>query len=246
MKICIIGHPRTRSSHLMEILSFYHGIPIIGEDLNEHCSKLSDKSWVRTASPDDLPDRYVSNYTNILTKNKRISTGIIRLHPTQISLMPAAGTVFDFNMFNFTQYDKIYITTRNNILEMISSYVVSTTLKKFTYKSQDELYKNIQPITIGARDYYCIKILMYSELILKHLKEYFQKHNIEYTELDYDTIPNYLETHFPNIHTTHVETNYDYESIVTNYIKIPELCEEFKDSIHAAFYQANPQLKENK
>ena len=78
MKICVIGHPRTRSSHLMEVLSNFYQIPIIGEDLNEHCNKLRDGSWVRTGSPDDLPDQYIKNYNHILTKNPAIKPKPIR------------------------------------------------------------------------------------------------------------------------------------------------------------------------
>ena len=63
MKICIIAHPRTRSSHLLETLAFYYKIPIIGEDLNNQYNKIRTVNFVRTEEPMAEPDGYMANYT---------------------------------------------------------------------------------------------------------------------------------------------------------------------------------------
>ena len=244
MKICVIGHPRTRSSHLLETLSFYFKVPIIGEDLNDYYNKLTTVDFVRTEVPVDEPLNYIRNFNILVKKTQRLKDGVIRIHPTQLSLLPANGQVFDFSMFDFKQYDKIYITTRSNLSELVGSYIVSSLLNHFTYKSKDELYKNIKPKTINPDQYYYIKMLMYSDLILTHLKAYFKKHKIECVELEYDTIPDYIETNFPGIVSSHIETNYDYSSLITNYTEIPSICKNLKDIVNTAFYQANPTLKE--
>jgi hypothetical protein len=244
MKICIIAHPRTRSSHLLETLAFYYKIPIIGEDLNNQYNKIRTVNFVRTEEPMAEPDGYMANYTMLVKKNQRLSNGVIRIHPTQLSLLPANGQVLDFDFFDFKQYDKIYITTRLNLSEMVASYFVSSILDQFTYKSVDELHTDIKPMSIHKLHHYYIKMLLYSELIVKHLKEYFQKNNIDWEELDYADIPKYLKTNFPGIASSHVETNYDYRSIVTNYDSIPDICKNLYSIITPEFYKANPQLKE--
>lgn len=244
MKICVIGHPRTRSSHLLETLSFYHKVPIIGEDLNELYNKIRTVDFVRTEIPVSEPATYLPSLTILVRKNQRLPEGVIRIHPTQLSFLPANGQVLDFDFFNFKQYDKIYITTRNNLSEIVASYFVSSMLGQFTYKSVDELRTDVKPMAITSDHYFYIKMLLYSELIVKHLKVYFEKNNIAWEELDYDEIPKYLDLHFPGIVSSHVETNYDYRSLVSNYDTIPSICEQLYSIITPEFYRANPTLKE--
>lgn len=244
MKICVIGHPRTRSSHLLETLSFYHQVPIIGEDLNELYNKIRTVDFVRTEVPMPEPKNYMASFNILVKKNQRLPNGVIRIHPTQLSLLPANAKVLDFNFFDFNQYDKIYITTRLNLSEIVASYFVSSLLNRFTYKSVDELYTNIAPMSIAEDHYFYIKMLMYSNLILKHLKEYFKQNNIDWEELDYNDIPTYIDRNFPGIVSSHVETHYDYKSIVPNYDEIPAICKHLYSIVTPEFYRANPHLKE--
>jgi hypothetical protein len=241
MKICVIGHPRTRSSHLMETMSFFYDIPIVGEDINELYKKLYTGLFTVNEVPQPVPDNYLDTFKNLLDIIKNSSSGIVRLHPTQLSLIPCRGKVLDFNLFEFNQYDKIIFTTRLNLADLISSYFVGQHLKRMTYKSVDEVQTNIAPKEFTSWYNFQIKMLQYSELIATHLKAYLNEHSISWEQYDYDDIPAYLETTYPGVKTTHVETKYNYPTLVTNYDELVTIYDALKPTIITAFYKENPQ-----
>jgi len=218
MKACVIGFPRSRSSILLETISLFYNIPLLGEDINELTEDL--KTPPSTAS-----------YQALLKKYLNAKDGVIRFHPFQIHEMPREEMRSNFELFNFEQYDKIYITYRESVADIIASNFVARRLKKYTYKSKDQLITDIPKMTLSIESHAVVKDQIYFEGIVEQLKQYFTLHNISFEELYYNDIPKYLVDHFPGVTSFHVETNYDYKSIIENYDDIVPLYEFYKKQI---------------
>ena len=208
MKCCIIGFPRSRSSMLLETISLFYKIPILGEDINQllNTFKFSDT---------------LSTHSLLLKKLLRTKLGVIRLHPLQISYPTWKNAESlellykDFELYNFKHYDKIYFTFRESVSDIIASEVVAKTVGKYTYMSLDDLLKNIDPIEFNNDQ--MISSHIYSENLVMQLKKYLKENGIVSEDLYYNEIPNYVKTQFPTVKTNHVETHYDYKKIITNY-----------------------------
>jgi hypothetical protein len=75
------------------------------------------------------------------------------------------------------------------------------------------------------------------------MKKYFDSLDIKYTELEYNEIPKYIESNFPNVKSNHVETNYDYKNIVKDYDKLEDMYYQDKDIVVEKFYNKNTHLE---
>jgi hypothetical protein len=157
MKICVIGFARSRSSILLETISLFHNIPLLGEDINDITQDLK--------TPPSAPA-----YKLLLDKYLKTEHGVIRFHPFQLHEMPKSDMHSNFDLFNFEQYDKIYITYREDVSEVIASNFVARKLKKYTYKSKSDIVTDIPTMEIiGNHD--VIKDQIYFEAIVDSLNE---------------------------------------------------------------------------
>lgn len=212
MKICIIGFPRSRSSLLLDTISMFHGLPILGEDINEIMDKRVD---------------YFKKIQVLLENIRNTDKGVIRLHPLQFASDPVA--LANLSWFNFEQYDKIYFTFRESAIDNIASNFVAETLKKFTYKSQDEVLESPGPFYFRDKDFWHVRDYFDSMRIANYIKAYMAENNLQYEELYYNDIPQYVEEHFPGVKSNHTETHYNYKHAVMNYNDIEKLYTRMKD-----------------
>ena len=231
MKICIIGFPRSRSSLLLETISKYYSIPLLGEDINSIGKTIPMRDWIADTVLPPPPDSYYTGLKLLLLMHNRKQEGVIRLHPLQLSFMPYSAGIINFDIVNFKQYDTIYFTSRNDV-DTVASLFVAGQLNTFTYKSKDAVFKNIAKMTITDNE--TIRTHIISEIVVDKLKKYLATNNINFTELDYDMIPQYIEGKYPDAKSYHVETNYDYKSIITNYDDIDAMLVEQRAVIHSA------------
>lgn len=216
----------------MDIIRYYYKIPLLGEDFNKLNNNFS-KNQFNYKFYKTLLNGYCKQLEN---KNE----GLIRLHPTQLSFIPHSLEIVDFSKLALMRYDKIYFTVRKNIADNISSLFVATTLKAFTYHDKQEVHKNIQPITLTSSEYFSsIEMLLYSEFIMNNLKEYLTSHQVGWEELDYDDIPLHISETYKNTPAIHVETEYDYRNIVTNYDELQSIYEHIKPEAYRKFCSHN-------
>jgi phosphoenolpyruvate synthase/pyruvate phosphate dikinase len=186
---------------LLETISIFYNIPIIGENINDLNNML--------VNPSNLI------YKEALAHNETIKDSVIRYHPLQLLERPYVEINSDLNLFNFKQYDKIYFTFRNPV-DAIASEFVAETVNRWTYKSKEDLI-NIKPISLNEDYHKVIKEHIYSERLVKKIKEYFIINDIKSIDIFYEDIPQYLIDNFPGANTFHIETNYDYRKILSNY-----------------------------
>jgi hypothetical protein len=240
MKICLIGFTRSRSSIVLETISNFHQIPILGQEFNEHLPKLlPNRDWMEDTSSPAVPDDHLVEVKLSLKEINDCNEGIVRYHPDQLSFIPFSGAMLDLDLFNFKHYDKIIFTVRHDVAAMIGSRFIATVLNQWTYNFQSQV-KTVSPRTINNLDYYHIKLTLYNKLVVDHLKKYFAKNDILHEEVDYDDVPAYLNKNFPTTHyCSMVKTNYDYKSIITNFNEIMGLCEKFKPEVESMFNRFN-------
>lgn len=220
MKICIIAFARTRSSMLLETISLYYGIPILGEEINKLALERQS-----------LPSSY-----NFTVDYSHLDNGVLRLHPRhffpiRILSLSEADRKAEFDLFNFKQYDQTYFIYRESISDLIASFFVAEELNTFTYQGNIKPFQNIKPIEITEKHHAHIKGQLRSEKVVLKLKEYFENNNIKYTDLFYNDIPSFVETNYPGKKTFHIETKYDYRSIIKNYDEILSLYNYYKTII---------------
>jgi len=166
--------------------------------------------------------------------------GVIRLHPTQLSFLTYSSKMIEFSRLQFSQYDEIYFTARKNIPDMISSLFIATTTGKFTYTHKQEVRLIINPLTLNPDLYFqSVEMLLYSELMMNSIKEYLTSNSIEWKELDHDNIPKHIVDNYSNATTAHVETEYDYRSIVTNYNELQTIYDQLKPIVLQRFLADN-------
>lgn len=221
MKICIIAFARTRSSMLLETISLFYNIPILGQQINE----LAFKGPL-------IP----SSYKSIITNDSLAKDGVIRLHPLhfhpkKILQYSEKDRTAEFDLFNFKQYDQVYVLYRESISDVLASYFVAEELNTFTYQGNIKPFQNIKPIEMTPDLHKHIISHIYSEKFVLKLKEYFTINNIEYKDLFYNDIPKFCKNNYPGKKTFHIETNYDYRSIIKNYDDILPLYNHYKDIV---------------
>jgi hypothetical protein len=212
MKILIIGFPRSRSSILLETISNFYNIPVLGNPINDSDQRKLDSALGK----------------NLLRNISQAPSGVVRFHPLELMNKHDNYKFYNFDLLNFEQYDKIYFTSRESVSDVIASEIVAYTLKRYTYKSTSDLFENITPISITNEHRNLIKTHVHSENLVKTLKQHFEINNIDYESLLYDEIPEYLATNFPDTRTNHIKTNYDYKTIITNYDDILSLYNSYK------------------
>ena len=242
MKVCVIGFPRSRSSILLETISFYYNIPIIpGERISEIIDIVNTRITYNSCKIEEII-QYELQKDNIKKE------GVTRIHPNQFSYFSwkeyNSRKMMNIDSYDFKHYDQIYFSFRNSISDTLASTILAYRLDKYTYKSKDEIYKFKKPIdVIIDRRISLIHDYIYSRIIYLHMKRYLDNLNIKYTELEYNEIPKYLEDNFPAIDTGHVETNYNYKNIIKDYDKLEGMYYQDKDMIVEKFYKANDHLE---
>jgi hypothetical protein len=122
----------------------------------------------------------------------------------------------------------VYFIYRESISDLIASYLIAEELDTFTYQADIKPFENIEPIEITEKHHNHIIGQLYSEKVVLKLKEYFENNDIKYADLFYNDIPSFVETHYPGTKTFHIETKYNYRSIIKNYDEILSLYNYYK------------------
>ena len=205
---------------LLETISLYYGIPILGEQIN----KL-------IVEKETLP----SSYKLLILNDSRAKDGVLRLHPRhfyprKILELTELEIKLEFELFNFKQYDKIYFTYRESITDLIASYFVADQLNTWTYQD-NKPFENIEPMEFNQEHHKIIESQIYREKLVIKLKEYFKYNDIKFMDLFYNDIPSFVEEQYLGTKTFHIETNYDYKSIIKNYDDILPLYNHYKNKI---------------
>jgi hypothetical protein len=233
MKILLLCLPRTRSSCMQDVLSKAYNLNNLQEPYN--MVEVETKKKLFFHQHDVIWPLYKNRVLQITEEIHQQDNLIVKIFPdittNYLSYINHAykedfkleeNEILDIDDFcKISQYDKIYVLTRNNITDLYCSYRYGLNFKKLQYldTKYDKGLSNMrskQKIILPYEDkFMALDILQY--LIFQyHLKKIEEK-NIEFIQLEYNDVPNYLQTNFSDIQTSYLETNFDYQSLIKNY-----------------------------
>lgn len=239
MKILLYGVPRTRSSYLQDILAQNFNINNNGEPYNLSFSSVWDKTLFKKS--DFLWKNWQKDFwsvTSNLENKKDFIAKIFVAHTynTYKNLENKKLEPTDFIDIQkvFLSYDKVYILCRNNLVNNICSwyYAIENNLF-YNLKNTIPLINNNKTKKIKIN--YIIKDLR-CFIIDNHILKY-QIDNclnsVNYEIIDYDDIPKYVETNFPNRSSMFVDANYQYDKIISNYEQLIVDIENIKNELRS-------------
>jgi len=254
MKILLLSMARTRSSVLIDAVSKKYQIPNLFEEY-QRISPENTSKLVLFKKPTDL---WKKLQTETLKKTREIflqDSFAIKLFPVSIfndfQFNPNFNKNVDWHItsqsildleeyFNITEYDQIYILNRKNICDMICSYWHAYS-KNFFHTDDKNIAKKFQPtgkMTIRTTHHdttYIIKSVIVHYKYLNYIKTYLEKKNKNYIFLDYDDVPDYLQTNFSGINLTTVDTEYNYKNLIENYNEIYETICKLEEEVDREF-----------
>jgi hypothetical protein len=216
MKICLFGQPRSRSNYLLECLATHNAV----QNLSEPYQGLFHKS---------SPDTYTNDIRDLSNKvfNENESFAL-KVQTTNMSHHYAP--ILDFDHFLLNRYDQIYITYRENILDQICSVLLTIKYKRWYWrekpKPEDFIY-TFDPI----KDWYILYDAHYDLVKLAFLEEYLKTKDLKYKKLEYNDIPNYIDSNLSGSCARSIETGFDFKQQVTNYKLLEHVVKIYFNSI---------------
>lgn len=222
MKVCIIGAQRSRSSMLRDTISNFYNIPILGEDLDQCFNEFR---------PSNSKDLFLQELEKIVDNINASKEGVIRIHPSDLvdNALTDHADLLDFEMFNFEQYDRIFFTTRESISDMVGSLFLARLSNKFMYRPNEDV-KQFEPVQFSFKDHEIVRHCIKSELVIEHLRKHLESLGIVTTNLEYDEVPSFILSTFPNTDCGYIETNYNYSSLIKNYHELPAIYRYYKNN----------------
>lgn len=203
----------------MNALALHHRMEV-EESVQNH--------WDRFQRYEMTESQYRNDYPQILDRLYRDKDRLIlRFHPVHLTtsrdLYFDLSMMLDFDMFKFSQYDKIYITTRSSIDRVCSLYVASQTGRwTFTKTSEEKPLTDLPLFNINDYTYAPVKYAIKEDIVYEQLRAFFDANAIRYEEIDYDDAVNWARNNnLPVDDVNHVETGYDYSRMFRDYDNIP-------------------------
>lgn len=248
MNVLIIGKPRTRTSYLCDAYSKYYGLKNFHEvfDSASHIHDLYIRS--KMLKKKDTKNYLMSGQTLFISnKVKEVflkNNSVVKLFPRHI--ICKYGNLknfdnlqrydflenlldFDFDPLNdlntllqLPNYNKIYVLERN-LVDSAISFCYAIKVNNFLFSDTptiSHVQKKYERVIYDANDFGYLNFAIFEHLILEKLKVYVaQKFN--YTNLDFDDVPKYVDTTFPNLSKSdYIDPKFNYKEIITNYDEV--------------------------
>lgn len=248
MRICNLGHARSRSSLLIfHLQNYYNNLT----NYNETYAQLKKKSYGKYSADQNLSlkDTQFANYsekifdfTNQIFSNS--NNFIIKLWPRY---MNCTNFVQEFDCFilnlndcfKLNEYDKIYVTVREPV-DTLCSYKLGqlykfhyTDLQEFTYYNQKKKSNYENNIVLDNLEN---RSLITEIFLIDKICEYMDKKNIKYKLINYNDAPQYLERNYPIIgndykHFMPMDNQLRYSEIIKNYAEVQDWVKNFRKDI---------------
>lgn len=201
MKQLIVGFPRSKSSYLQEALSQkYNAL-----NVDDPYSFLHQEDT-----------NFETNKDNILTTTEKVLAEkniVVKIHSYNLLFSNGYKRFFPLKFYKLESYDKIYLSVRDNLVDLIASILISIHRKQWQYKEKpdDNFVFTFSPLIHHTSFTMVQKMIVNHNIIKNYLKEK------EYTELYYEDIDNYVKHKLLIDKVSKHPTMFDYKKIVTNY-----------------------------
>lgn len=245
MKILVLGMHRSRSNYFLDVVSENFNLTNFYEPYRPIYSKHLDpleNNWWESKKKKSIPGELISDIkdkSNLL----ECSTGFaMKFEITHLTMFPYDGKLFDFDLFKFYSFDKIYITRRSNIIDTIASLTVAHSFGKWLYRSNDLPMKEIQPFQFDLNNFHHRKALftaIWDAHVLELMYDYFKENRLNHTVIEYENMDEYIENSFHSKNSQYIKSNYDYRKIIQNYSDIENFKNEMMPKVLNLFNERN-------
>ncbi len=232
MKVLVLSTVRTRSSYLLDCLCKYYNL----NNFYEHYAQLQFD--VKRVASTDLFAKYQELIRSKTEQINVVDNVGVKIHPTNfINVFKYhhddsyqgpwnINSINDFvniDYYNFQQYDKVFILTRKNFIDLYCSWITGQKLNKLLYTKLERnlIEKNKTNYNIKLHPKIA-KILLFDSWFLDNVKDYLNIDNNKITNLDYDTATDFVSKNFTNVSSQYLDTQFNYRELITNYQEIQE------------------------
>lgn len=231
MKICNLGHARSRTTFLIRTLANYYSLKDLGETYG---------SRKKQGQSSDTYKSKIKSFTNLLFTNDNF---IIKVWPRYFCSAPLVDSFenlileLDF-YFKFSQYDKIIITERDPVESLCSLRIG----EKFNYNyyTEDQVthyrnvrYENKENNIIDVNNKYNKDFLM-EIFLMPHIANYLTEKQIPFERLSFDEIPNYCNNYIDSKNLFSIkkpvplDSGTDYKLCINNYDEVVDFVHKYK------------------
>ena len=210
MKLLVIAQPRSRSMWLVSMLASFYNLKNLKEPYGLQYDFAQDQNNI---------DQW---FKSVLSINANLALKDNYVAKLQTNNLYSGSSWQGPTLFNVNKYDKIFVLSRDNIADAVCSMHLAVDLQRWHFLDT--------PAEIATRAF---NIVNNEDLLLDttraheallRTKRYLNDNNIEYTDLSFDTLKEWVDTNLPNASSHLAESNFDYTKIYTNYIDVDSYC----------------------
>lgn len=242
MKVVVLGMLRTRSSFLLSTICNNYNLQDKWEPYEKLTRDVTGANFNK--SPDNLWLRYkektIEFTSKLMSENnfglKLFSHGFFNSYKIENCICKNQQIRLDSSdmldlekHLQISNYNKVFFLTRNNYVDNICSYLFGLNTKMLFEKEQALLINFYnKPILINY-DKLHFQSMIIKQMLMRVFEGKIIEYKIPYTKLDYQEVPHYITSNFPNTETDFIETKFDYKKLIKNYDQIINEIEEQKE-----------------
>ena len=229
MKIALFSQPRSRSSLLINSISEYYKIKNYFEYFQSagnsflRRENIKNDPWLMYQ---DYASRAVTKMHNEPHCVKFIPTNFIDIFYkseksiTDTLLQDQSHHIKNFvDFFRLKDYDKIYITYRENLTEALCSMNNANLNRSWWLREKKDL--PFQAVDLTNTDIRNVMLkLIFTKVLLEKIELKLTEHGISFIRLGYNEIPTYVQPQYPEVSPGVVETDLDYQQLTPNFDEI--------------------------
>ena len=210
MKVLLIAQPRSRSMWLVSLLASHYQLKNLKEPYGLQYDFAQDQNNV---------DQW---FRSVLSINSDLTLKRDFVAKLQTNNLYWGSSWQGPSLFNVEQYDKIFVLSRDNVADAVCSMDLAIQLKKWHHLETPADIPARQFSIIDNEDLLLDTVRAHESLL--RTRDYLDKNNIEYTNLTFDTLKDWVDLNLSNVSSHLVESNFDYAKIYTNYNDVAAYC----------------------
>lgn len=232
---------RTRSSYLLSSLISAYNLTSKWEPYDD----LQNDIYYTTLKkdPKDLWSKYITASKSLTSDLVKTDNFILKLHShaffncykildacrkNNLFRLDSSDSLELKDHIDISQYDKIYFLTRQDYISNICSYLFGTIKHKLYLGDMHKIIPHHnKPITLSY-NMYELQTLLIQNMLLPVFEKRLIETNLKYTKLDYNDVPAYIDTQYPDTTSSYTETKFNYKNLLRNYDQIVNVIEEEK------------------
>lgn len=240
MKIIILAHLRTRSSFLLSALCNRFALENKWEPYEAIFRNVTNRGFRKepeiiwpiyqeettkfTAELMEQDNFVVKLFSHAFFNSNIIEWACMKNKPFNLE----KNDILDLeNNFQISNYDKIYFLTRHDYINNVCSYLFGNAITKLLWfeKEKNAIKMYDRPMFLHY-DKLSLQSMVIKNMLMPVYEQKLIDTKLPYTKLDYEDIPNYVETELLGAKSDFVESKYNYKNLIKNYDQLVNEIEE--------------------